>query len=134
MVTKGGQMPVALLEEMAARAGRPVMIAALLHNGTNPDAVFADLDAISAANTRGRKLLGQVSCCPLTMEFTLASPYPVEGLRSWQPALSLKGAALLGEYRGGPAADVAAALAQAEGDSDAYPDQVQEDQQGRAGE
>ncbi len=94
MITKGGQMPVALLEEMAARAGRPVMIAALLHNGTNPGAVFADLDAISAANARGRKLIGQVSCCPLTMEFTLASPYPVEGLASWQPALSLKGAAL----------------------------------------
>ncbi len=94
MVTKGGQMPVALLEEMAARSGRPVMIAALLHNGTNPGAVFADLDAISAANQRGRRLIGQVSCCPLTMEFTLASPYPVEGLASWQPALSLKGAAL----------------------------------------
>ncbi|TXC65136.1 amidohydrolase family protein [Piscinibacter aquaticus] len=28
------------------------------------------------------------------MEFTLASPYPVEGPASWQPALSLKGAAL----------------------------------------
>ncbi len=94
MITKGGEMPVALLEEMSARAGRPVMIAALLHNGTNPGAVFADLDMISAANARGRRLLGQVSCCPLTMEFTLASPYPVEGLRSWQPALSLKGAAL----------------------------------------
>jgi N-acyl-D-aspartate/D-glutamate deacylase len=94
MVTKGGEMPVALLEEMAARAGRPVMIAALLHNGTNPGAVFADLDAISAANARGRRLIGQVSCCPLTMEFTLASPYPVEGLASWQPALALKGAAL----------------------------------------
>ena len=94
MVTKGGQMPVALLEEMAARARRPVMIAALLHNGTNPGAVFADLDAISAANQRGRPLIGQVSCCPLTMEFTLASPYPVEGLQSWQPALALKGAAL----------------------------------------
>ncbi len=94
MVTKGGQMPVALLEEMSARSGRPVMIAALLHNGTNPDAVFADLDAISAANTRGRQLIGQVSCCPLTMEFSLASPYPVEGLKSWQPALGSEGAAL----------------------------------------
>ena len=94
MVTKGGQMPVALLEDMAARSGRPVMIAALLHNGTNPGAVFADLDAISAANTRGRQLIGQVSCCPLTMEFTLASPYPVEGLKSWQPALGKQGAAL----------------------------------------
>jgi N-acyl-D-aspartate/D-glutamate deacylase len=94
MVTKGAQMPVALLEEMAARSGRPVMIAALLHNGTNPGAVFADLDAISAANARSRRLIGQVSCCPLTMEYTLASPYPVEGLASWQPALGLQGAAL----------------------------------------
>ncbi|MBX3604920.1 MAG: amidohydrolase family protein [Piscinibacter sp.] len=94
MMTKGAETPVALLEEMAARSGRPVMIAALLHNGTNPGAVFADLDAISAANERGRRLIGQVSCCPLTMEYTLASPYPVEGLASWRAALGLEGAAL----------------------------------------
>ena len=94
MVTKGAQMPVALLEQMAARSGRPVMIAALLHNGTNPGAVFADLAAISAANERGRRLIGQVSCCPLTMEYTMASPYPVEGLASWQRALGQQGAAL----------------------------------------
>jgi N-acyl-D-aspartate/D-glutamate deacylase len=91
MVTKGAQMPVALLEQMAARARRPVMIAALLHNGTNPGAVFADLDAIAAANQRGQRLIGQVSCCALTMEFTLASPYPVEGLASWKPALGVQG-------------------------------------------
>jgi N-acyl-D-aspartate/D-glutamate deacylase len=91
MVTKGAQMPVALLEQMAARARRPVMIAALLHNGTNPGAVFADLDAISAANQRGHRLIGQVSCCPLTMDYTMASPYPVEGLASWKPALGLQG-------------------------------------------
>ena len=72
----------------------PVMVAALLHNATNPRAVFADLDAIAAANARGHRLLGQVSCCPLTMDFTLASPYPVEGLASWKPALGLGGEAL----------------------------------------
>jgi N-acyl-D-aspartate/D-glutamate deacylase len=94
MVTKGGQMPVALLEDMAAQSGRPVMVAALLHNGTNPQAVFRDLDAIAQANVRGRRLTGQVSCCPLTMDFTLASPYPVEGLQSWKPALGLTGEAL----------------------------------------
>ena len=94
MVTKGGQMPVPFLEQMAAHSGRPVMIAALLHNSTNPQAVFQDLDAISDANTRGRRLIGQVSCCPLTMDFTLASPYPVEGLQSWKPALGLQGDAL----------------------------------------
>ena len=94
MVTKGGHMPVPFLEEMSQRSGRPVMIAALLHSNTNPGAVFKDLDAITEANQRGRKLIGQVSCCPLTMDFTLASAYPVEGLQSWKPALGLQGEAL----------------------------------------
>jgi N-acyl-D-amino-acid deacylase len=94
MVTKGGQMPVPFLEDMAKQSGRPVMIAALLHNSTNPNAVFKDLDLIASANSRSQRLIGQVSCCPLTMDFTLASPYPVEGLRSWKPALGLQGEAL----------------------------------------
>ena len=95
MLTKGGHTPVPFLESLAASSGRPVMIAALLHNATNPGAVFADLDAIAAACARGHRVLGQVSCCPLTMDFTLASPYPVEGLKSWKPALGLSGDALM---------------------------------------
>jgi N-acyl-D-amino-acid deacylase len=94
MLTKGGDTPVPFLESLAASSGRPVMVAALLHNGTNPRAVFDDLDAISAANTRGHALIGQVSCCPLTMEFTLASPYPMEGLQSWRAALGRSGESL----------------------------------------
>ena len=94
MLTKGGHTPMPFLESLAAATGRPVMVAALLHNSVNPGAVFADLAAIAAANTRGHRLLGQVSCCPLSMDFTLASPYPVEGLVSWKPALGLSGAAL----------------------------------------
>ena len=94
MVTKGGQMPVPFLESLSADSGRPVMVAALLHNGTNPQAVFRDLDAITAANERGRRLIGQVSCCPLSMDFTLASPYPVEGLASWRRAMGVGGEAL----------------------------------------
>jgi N-acyl-D-aspartate/D-glutamate deacylase len=91
MLTKGAQTSLAFLESLAAESGRPVMVAALLHNGTNPRAVFEDLDAIAGANARGRRMLGQVSCCPLTMDFTMQSPYPVEGLASWKPALGLKG-------------------------------------------
>jgi N-acyl-D-aspartate/D-glutamate deacylase len=94
MITKGGHTSIEFLESLAAESGRPVMVAALLHNGTNPRAVFDDLDAISAANDRRHKLIGQVSCCPLTMDFTLASPYPVEGLASWKRALGLQGDAL----------------------------------------
>ena len=94
MLTKGGHTSVRFLESLAADTRRPVMIAALLHNATNPGAVFEDLDAIAAANARGHRLIGQVSCCPLTMDFTLASPYPVEGLVAWKPALGLVGDAL----------------------------------------
>ena len=61
MLTKGGHTSVPFPESLAADSGRPVMIAALLHNSTNPQAVFNDLDAIAAANARGHPLIGQVS-------------------------------------------------------------------------
>jgi len=93
MLTKGGQTRIDFLESLAADSRRPVIVAALLHNSTNPDAVFADLDAIAAANTRGHRMVGAVSCCPLSFDFTLQSPYPIEGLSAWQPALGLRGAA-----------------------------------------
>jgi len=113
MLTKGGQTSMAFLESLAAASARPVMVAALLHNSVAPRAVFDDLDAIAAANARGRRMFGQVSCCPLTMDFTLASPYPVEGLASWKPALGKRGEALrtvLGDasFRDGVRAELAA--------------------------
>ncbi len=93
MLTKGGHTPIAFLEELSAASTRPVVIAALLHNSTNPRAVFDDLDRIRAANSRGARLIGAVSCCPLSFDFTLRSPYPIEGLDAWRPALGLKGEA-----------------------------------------
>ena len=91
MLTKGIHTTMPFLEELAADSGRPVVVAALLHNSTNPRGVFDDLDAITAANKRGQRMLGAVSCCPLTMDFTLHSPYTFEGLKAWKPAMALKG-------------------------------------------
>ena len=99
MLTKGGQTQVSFLEELAAESGCPVVVAALLHNSTNPQAVFDDLDAIAAAAARGRRLVGAISCCPLTIDFTMHSPYPVEGLAAWQPALPLQGDAFKAKIR-----------------------------------
>ncbi|MEJ2174406.1 MAG: amidohydrolase family protein [bacterium] len=93
MLTKGGQTQMEFLESLAALSTRPVIVAALLHNSTNPEAVFADLDAIAASNARGHRMLGAVSCCPLTFDFTLHAPYPIEGLDAWKPALGLEAAA-----------------------------------------
>ena len=91
MLTKGGHTRISFLEELAGDSTRPVIVAALLHSSTNPDAVFHDLEKIQEANQRGHHLVGAVSCCPLAMEFTLHSPYVFEGLEAWQPALPLKG-------------------------------------------
>jgi N-acyl-D-aspartate/D-glutamate deacylase len=99
MLTKGGHTKVRFLEELAAESTRPVVVAALLHNSTSPRAVFDDLDAIAAANSRGRRMVGAISCCPLSMDFTLHSPYTFEGLESWQPALPLKGAAYVAKLK-----------------------------------
>jgi N-acyl-D-amino-acid deacylase len=93
MLTKGGHTRIDFLEELARDSRRPVVVAALLHNSTNPDSVFADLDAIAEAQANGHYVVGAVSCCPLSMDFTLRSPYVFEGLQSWQPALPLKGKA-----------------------------------------
>ena len=91
MLTKGGHTSVPFLESLAADSGRPVVVAALLHNSTNPESVFVDLEQIRTAGERGRRMAGAVSCCPLAMEFTLRSPYTFEGLESWRPALPLQG-------------------------------------------
>ena len=93
MLTKGGETKVSFLEEIAARNGRPAVVAALLHSNTAPNAVFRDFDEIRAANARGRRLVGAISCCPLTMDFTLEAPYPFEGLAAWKPALGQRGEA-----------------------------------------
>jgi N-acyl-D-aspartate/D-glutamate deacylase len=93
MLTKGSQTSMPFLEQLAADSGRPVLVAALLHDSTNPRVVFDALEAISAARARGRRMAGAVSCCPLTMDFTLASPYLLEGLAAWKPAMALGGEA-----------------------------------------
>ena len=87
MLTKGAPTPVPFLETLSADTQRPVMIAALLHNSTDPEGVFNDLTQISDARNRNITLWGQVSCCPLSTEFTLKAPYPFEGLSAWQPAM-----------------------------------------------
>ena len=91
MLTKGGHTRMEFLERLAADTGRPVVVAALFHDSTRPQAVFEELEAIGQANSRGRRLVGAISCCPLTMDFTMRSPYTFESLEAWQPAMKLKG-------------------------------------------
>jgi N-acyl-D-amino-acid deacylase len=94
MLTRGTMTSIPYLETIAAESGRPVLIAALQHNPMNPEGVFDRVREIKAARSRDRKLIAQVSCTPLTMDFTLASPYCFESLAAWKPAMEAQGEAL----------------------------------------
>src|SRR5258708_577406 len=98
MLTKGTVTSVPYLESLAADSGRPVLVAAMLHNQTNPERVFEGVAEMEAARSRGHRLYPQVSCCPLTMDFTLWSAYVFEGLAAWKPAMEAHGEALKRVY------------------------------------
>jgi N-acyl-D-aspartate/D-glutamate deacylase len=87
MLTKGMKTTVPWLEEVAARSGRPVMIAAMFVDPGDPTRVFREVAEIEAARARGRELWAQVGCFPLGMEFTLRHPYPLEAFLAWRPAI-----------------------------------------------
>ena len=91
MLTSGGATKIGVIEEMVADSGRPALVAALLHNPTRPDGVRRALSRLEAATDRGHEMWGQVSCRPLSMEFTMASPYLFEGLSAWKPAMAADG-------------------------------------------
>src|SRR5438045_1606660 len=87
MLTKGMTSTIPWLEAIAARNGRPVMIAAMFVDPGDPTRVFKELGEIEAARARGRELWAQVGCFPLGMEFTLRHPYPLEAFLAWRPAI-----------------------------------------------
>ena len=91
MLTKGMTTTVPWLEEVSARNGRPVMIAAMFVDPGDPERVFREIGEIEGARDRGRELWSQVGCFPLGMEFNLAHPYPLEALINWRPAIEAEG-------------------------------------------
>ena len=91
MLTKGMTTTVPWLEDIAARNGRPVMIAAMFVDPGDPERVFREIGEIEGARERGRELWSQVGCFPLGMEFNLVHPYPLEALINWRPAIEAEG-------------------------------------------
>jgi N-acyl-D-aspartate/D-glutamate deacylase len=91
MLTKGMTTTVPWLEDVAARNGRPVMIAAMFTDPNDPERVVSEFGEIQTARRRGRELWGQVACYPLGMEFTLSLPYPLHAILAWRPAMEALG-------------------------------------------
>ncbi len=90
MLTKGSETSIADIEMIIKDSNRPALVAAILHNPLLPCKAKKDLDDIKSSSERGNEIWGQVSCRPLTMEFTMREPYMFEGLKTWKKILSKK--------------------------------------------
>ena len=88
-IASQGAKDVAFAESLAAETGRPTLLTGIVHNPATPEACFEEMAAVNAAQARGHPVYAQVACSPITLIFTLTSPYPFEGLKAWQPAFAV---------------------------------------------
>ena len=90
MLTKSNNTSIKDIESMMGEVKRPAMIAAILYNPAKRDWAINTLNDIAISSGKGFEFWGQVSCRPLTMEFTMREPYMLEGLSSWKVYMTEK--------------------------------------------
>ena len=100
-IASQGAKDVAFAESLATETGPPTLLTGIVHNSADPKRCFEEIAAVNAAQARGLPVYAQVTCQPITLIFTLTSPYPFEGLKAWQPAFAVyeSAGALAGLYR-----------------------------------
>ncbi len=84
MITKSNDTEIKDIIKLLKGIKRPAMVAALLQNPIKKNWAFNTLEDIKVFENEGYEIWGQVSCRPLTMEFTMKEPYMLEGLSSWR--------------------------------------------------
>ncbi len=84
MLTKSNNTHINDIINLIGNIKRPTMVAALLQNPVKSNWAIDTLDDIKKAQEAGYEIWGQVSCRPLTMEFTMQEPYFFEGLSAWK--------------------------------------------------
>ena len=84
-LTVGPSMTNERMESLAAQTGRPVFMTAALHNETFPERAIGMLEGAAAAQSRGNAVWAQVSCQPLSMDFSMRTAFPLQSLDAWEP-------------------------------------------------
>jgi N-acyl-D-aspartate/D-glutamate deacylase len=89
------------MEEIAARHGRRIFMstAVALYNEAYPDRALGMFDACAAAQARGNELYIQLTCQPLSFDFTLASAYPFYSHPAFDPIKAYDREQLKAAYR-----------------------------------
>jgi N-acyl-D-aspartate/D-glutamate deacylase len=89
------------MEEIAARHGRRIFMstAIALYNEQYPDRALGVFDDCAAAQARGNELYIQITCQPLSFDFTLASAYPFYSHPAFDPIKAADRAQLKAAFR-----------------------------------
>lgn len=83
MITAGERTTIDTLTGYSRRSGRPMVYAALLHNSQVPERTRTILSGCRAAQAADVPVYAQVSCQPLSMNFSLDAAYPLYGVDPW---------------------------------------------------
>ncbi len=89
------------MEGIAARHGRRIFMstAIALYNEQYPQRALGVFDACAAAQARGNELYIQITCQPLSFDFTLASAYPFYSHPAFDPIKAYDREQLKAAYR-----------------------------------
>jgi len=96
-----GPKSVAEMEEIAARHGRRIFMstALALYNEQYPRRAIEMFEACAAAQARGHGVHIQITCQPLSFDFTLASAYPFYSHPAFDPIKAYSPDQLKGVFR-----------------------------------
>ena len=100
--TIGSKTTMDDLRDIWRTSGRPVIWAAFFQRDDRPEYVPERLAVTEAFHREGVEVLPQISCRPLTMDFTMRNPYPFEGMQAWRRVMAEPESRWLGVY-GDPA-------------------------------
>jgi N-acyl-D-aspartate/D-glutamate deacylase len=82
-ITVGSRTSMDDLADLHRVSGRPIVWAAMFHRDDRPEYTWERLASTEALHRDGCDVRPQVSCRPLTMDFTMRNPYPFEGMPCW---------------------------------------------------
>ncbi len=98
-ITIGPKTTLEDLREIWRVSGRPAIWAAFFQRDDRPEYVPEHLARTEAFHREGVEVRPQVSCRPLTMDFTMRNPYPFEGMPAWQQVMRRPESEWLAVYR-----------------------------------
>src|SRR5688500_13789000 len=83
-ITIGSKTSLDDLADIWRGSSRPVVWAAFFHRDDRPESTPQRLAVTEKFARDGVEVRPQVSCRPLTMDFTMRNPYPFEGMPCWK--------------------------------------------------